>query len=61
MEGGNQMKPRLKFKKTKKEKEEERNSNARKTSPSEQVVYLCLSVGEWFLLFRQECLPVWDH
>jgi hypothetical protein len=60
MEGGNQMKPRLKFKKTK-EKEERKNSNAEKTSPSEQVVYLCLSVGEWFLLFCQEWLPMWDH
>jgi hypothetical protein len=45
----------------KKRKDEERNSNGKKTSSSEQVVYLCLSVGEWLLLFWQECLPVWDH
>jgi hypothetical protein len=52
MEGGNPMKPKLKFKKTK------RDNNTGKTGTSKQVVYLCQAVERWPLLSRQYWLPM---
>jgi hypothetical protein len=64
MERGNQMKTKVEVqedKKERKKKKKEEIAIQRKQVFSEQVDYLCLSVGEWVLLLRQECLPVRDH